>query len=177
MSSQECHAATCPSQCTTTCPKSMCVSPYLTFPGNANEALEFYTSVFGGKFEKHKYSDCPAESTCATAACEASKDKIMHASLHFGGNCIMLADVCPKSTQAYSVGTAIHVNICMTNINEMNKVFAALADGGTIEKPLHHHFWGATYGRVVDKFGILWGLNCKDEVKANEPSQSQSSVC
>ena len=169
MSSQQGNCESNAQTCNVHCNKSTALCPYLTFPGNASEALDFYASVFGGKTEKHKFSDCPSENQC-----EASKDKILHASLHFDGNCIMLADVCAK-TSTYTIGNAIHLNICMTNSGEMNKVFALLSEGGVVEKPLHHHFWGATYGKVVDKFGILWGLHCKDEVKPSEPSFSQSS--
>jgi len=39
---------------------------------------------------------------------------------------------------------------------EAERVFAALAEGGTVEAPLAKQFWGGTFGQLVDRFGIQW---------------------
>lgn len=34
----------------------------------------------------------------------------------------------------------------------------------TIEMPLQDMFWGDYFGRLVDRFGIRWMLNCANKV-------------
>jgi PhnB protein len=42
---------------------------------------------------------------------------------------------------------------------EGRRVFAALADGGTITMPLAETFWADVFGMVSDRFGTAWGVN------------------
>lgn len=37
-----------------------------------------------------------------------------------------------------------------------DRVFAALADGGSVTMPLDEAFWGERFGMLVDRFGIEW---------------------
>eukprot|EP01034_Spumella_vulgaris_P024354 gene24354-30683_t len=40
----------------------------------------------------------------------------------------------------------------------MTNVFDALAVGGEVYMPLAKQFWGATYGKLTDRFGIKWSV-------------------
>jgi PhnB protein len=40
-----------------------------------------------------------------------------------------------------------------------DRLFAQLADGGTITTPLGMQPWGDYYGKVTDRFGVQWMLN------------------
>jgi PhnB protein len=42
---------------------------------------------------------------------------------------------------------------------EGSRVFDALAAGGTITMPYSKQFWGASFGMLVDRFGIRWMVN------------------
>jgi PhnB protein len=42
---------------------------------------------------------------------------------------------------------------------EEDKLFTALAKGGSITMPLQDTFWGARFGMVRDRFGITWMFN------------------
>jgi PhnB protein len=50
------------------------LNPYLTFNGDAREAMEFYRSVFGGELNLNTFGDFGTPDA-------ALKDKIMHAQL------------------------------------------------------------------------------------------------
>jgi PhnB protein len=43
---------------------------------------------------------------------------------------------------------------------DTDKLFAALATGGSVDMPLSQQFWGGYFGILVDKFGIRWMFNC-----------------
>ena len=42
---------------------------------------------------------------------------------------------------------------------DVDRHFAALAEGGTVDEPLQDTFWGARFGMLVDRFGIHWMFN------------------
>ena len=49
-----------------------------------------------------------------------------------------------------------------SNTDDAERVFAALATGGTVKMPLEKTFWAARLGMLVDRFGIPWQLNCEE---------------
>jgi len=57
----------------------------------------------------------------------------------------------------------IAMSLDFSDLDEQEKVFAALAEGGSIMMPLEDTFWGAKFGMLTDKFGIEWMLNCNTE--------------
>jgi len=44
---------------------------------------------------------------------------------------------------------------------DAERVFEALAKGGTVRMPLQETFWAARFGMLVDQFGIPWMINCE----------------
>ena len=66
------------------------LNPYLTFNGDAREAMEFYRSVFGGELQLTTFAEFGAPDP-------AIADKIMHANLHTpAGYTLMASDTAPK---------------------------------------------------------------------------------
>ena len=54
----------------------MKINPYLNFPGNCEEAMKFYESVFGGKLTKIvRFKDMPMEGQEIPKGC---KNMVMH---------------------------------------------------------------------------------------------------
>jgi len=43
---------------------------------------------------------------------------------------------------------------------EAERIFAALADNGTVRMPIQETFWATRFGMLTDKFGIPWMINC-----------------
>lgn len=131
------------------------INPYLNFPGNSEEAFNFYKSVFGGDFigGVSRFADTPEGDKLSAA----EKQKVMHIALPIGkANMIMATDALESMGQKVSVGTNIHLSISTESEAEADKIFQALAKGGTITMPMDHMFWGAYFGMCTDKFGISW---------------------
>lgn len=66
------------------------LNPYLNFAGNAEEAFQFYKSVFGGEFQSVvRFKDMPMPGASIN---KADENKIMHISLPVGGQVLMASD-------------------------------------------------------------------------------------
>ena len=133
------------------------INPYLNFPGNTEEAFNFYKSVFGGEFTNlQRFKDMPQ----AGRMSEEDGEKIMHISLPMGKNNILMAtDVLLSMGQTMNVGNNFSLCIDTENEDEATRLFNALSVGGKIEMPLEKTFWGAFFGMFADKFGIQWMIN------------------
>ena len=138
--------------------------PYLSFPGNCEEALTFYKEALDGEIvQLGRYRESPMKSP------EEFKDKIIHARLRFGDALIMASDV--MNEHPLNLGENISLSVDCANVNQLEKSFPRMAEGGKITMPLQEQFWGAKFGMLTDKFGIHWMFNCemkKDENKPNE---------
>jgi PhnB protein len=133
------------------------LNPYLNFPGNTEEAFNFYKSVFGGEFMMiQRFKDTPE----AGRVSEKEKDKIMHIALPIGkGNILMATDALESMGHKVTAGTNFHLSISTDSEEETKKLFNALSAGGKVTVPLDKMFWGAYFGMLTDKFGIQWMVN------------------
>jgi PhnB protein len=133
------------------------VNPYLNFPGNTEEAFNFYKTVFGGEFAMVQRFGPNAGGQPIS---EKLQNKIMHISLPIGKNNILMGtDACEE--MGFSVHTGNNFYICLgpDSREESEKLFNALSAGGTVGMPLQDMFWGAYYGDCTDKYGIRWMIN------------------
>lgn len=130
----------------------MKLTPYIHFAGNAGEALNFYAAALGAEIVMlSRYGDSPMPVD------EDYKQKIIHARLVFEGNMIMISDAF-KGKEVSTNGN-VQLSMEMNDKAELEKVFAKMAEGGKITMPLQDQFWGATFGMLVDKFGVSWMFN------------------
>jgi PhnB protein len=44
---------------------------------------------------------------------------------------------------------------------DAERVFDALAEGGTVRMPLEETFWAVKFGMLTDRFGTPWMINCE----------------
>jgi PhnB protein len=143
------------------------INPYLNFPGNTEEAFNFYKSVFGGEFTNIvRFSDMP-EMPGMPPMDDASKNMIMHIGLQIGQNHLMATDAPASMGFNLVQGNSSYICIGPDNEDQAKKIFNALAEGGKIGQPLQMQVWGDLYGDLTDKFGIKWMVNYN-------PKQSQS---
>jgi PhnB protein len=63
-------------------------------------------------------------------------------------------------------GNNIYVNVDCESVDEIDRVFAALSEGGNVTMSLADAFWGTRFGMLVDKFGLHWVFNCELPKKA-----------
>ena len=134
------------------------VHSYLNFAGNAEEAFEFYRSVFGGEFSSLvRFGDMPIE---GVEIPDEDRGKIMHVSLPLGEDDILMAsDTLPSLGQELRPGNNVYVSVHPQSKEEADRIFNALSAGGEIEMPIADQMWGDYYGSFTDKFGVQWMVN------------------
>jgi len=135
-------------------------NPYLHFPGNTEEAFNFYKSVLGGEFIRTvRYKDLPQSDEDKMP--EAWLDKIMHIALPLGkGNILMGADaLLEREGHKFTFGDNFHIAISAESKDEADNLFNGLSDGGKIEMPIADSPWGSYFGMFADKFGVQWTVD------------------
>jgi PhnB protein len=53
------------------------------------------------------------------------------------------------------------VTLSIDRPTEADRVFAALADKGTVRMPIQETFWAQRFGMLTDQFGTPWMINCE----------------
>lgn len=134
------------------------MNPYLNFQGNAEEAFNFYKSVFGGEFQTvMRFGDMPGCDESPIA--ENEKNLIMHISLPVAGGALMASDAVESMGQNVSFGNNCYICISPASREESDRFFNGLSEGGKVEMPMSDTFWGAYFGTCTDKFGVQWMIN------------------
>lgn len=130
------------------------VNTYLNFPGNTEEAFNFYRSVFGGEFlTVMRFKDIPGDEKIP----DGIEDKIMHIALPLkNGNILMATDTIEEMGHKITKGTNFHISIGTDSKVEADQLYAALSEGGKKTQPMADQFWGDYFGMLTDKFGIQW---------------------
>ena len=136
----------------------MTVHPYLNFDGQAEEAFNFYRSVFGGEFTANmKMTDAPGSEGLP----EAEKNRTMHISLPIGKETILMAsDILPSAGHKLVNGNNLYISLSPDTREEADRLFIGLSKEGEIEMPMEDQFWGDYFGSFTDRFGIRWMVNC-----------------
>jgi len=131
------------------------LNPYLNFRGNAREAMEFYTSIFGGELAINTFGDFHASED------PSEQDKVMHAQLETASGYLFMGSDTPNHMD-YAPGVnnfSVSISGDADDDSELSGYFAKLAEGGTILQPLAAAPWGASFGMLQDRFGITWLVN------------------
>lgn len=130
------------------------INPYINFNGNAEEAFNFYKSVFGGEFASVvRFKDIAGPEFSIP---ENEAQNIMRIVLPIGGNTLIANDV-PKSMGPVSENeNRSKIAVSAESLEEAQKIFTGLSAGGTVEMPLGDSPWGTSFAMFRDKFGIEW---------------------
>jgi PhnB protein len=127
------------------------LNPYISFDGNARQAMEFYQDVFGGDLAVNTFAEFGAED-----APEA--DHIMHSQLETSsGFTLMGADQGPG--QEYNPGNTMAVSLSGTDAEELRGYWKQLSADGAVAVPLEEQMWGDEFGICIDQFGVSWMVN------------------
>lgn len=136
----------------------MQIVPYLIFNGNCREAFSCYHQHLGGTLEAMlPFGDSPE---CGDIPV-GWKDKIMHARLVVGSFALMASDNHPAYPYEGIKGCSISLNV--DSKAEAERLFNALAEGGSVQMPLGPTFWAASFGMFTDRFGVAWMVNCEQD--------------
>jgi PhnB protein len=119
------------------------INPHINFNGNAEEAFNFYKSVFGGEFSKvlHFKDD----------------NKIMLIALPIGKNNMLMANDVPEVMGRVNENeNRSKISISTDSKEEADRLFNGLSAGGKVEEPMGESPWGSYFGMFRDKYGIEW---------------------
>src|SRR4051794_22295380 len=128
------------------------ITPYLTFGGRCEEALEFYRKALGAEVEMLMRFDESPEPAPPGMLQPGFEKKIMHASFRVRGALLMASDGC--GDQSHFDGFRLPPP--RPTAAAARRAFDALAVGGSVQMPITRTFWSPCFGMVTDRFGLGW---------------------
>lgn len=127
----------------------MQLNPYLTFPGNAEEAMTYYADVLQGTL-----------SVMTFKAAGMDVPGIMHAALETPtGFHLYASDQFPGMGPDLVQGNNIQISLSGDDEAALRGFWEKFAADGEVVMPLEKQMWGDVYGLVTDKFAISWHVN------------------
>ena len=116
------------------------INPWINFNGNAEEAFDFYKSVFGGDVRK-VLND---------------KDEMMFITLPIGKDNKLIANNVPEGMGKVNENeNRSKIAVSTESKEEAEKIFNGLSSGGNVEVPMSDGM-GSYMGMFRDKYGIEW---------------------
>jgi PhnB protein len=142
------------------------INPYINFNGNAEEAFNFYKSVFGGEFATIvRFKDLESPEF---PIAENDANKLMRITLPIGGNTLIANDVPEAMGRVSENENRSKIAISAETKEEANKLFNGLSEGGAVEMPMAESPWGTYFAMFRDRYGIEWTV----EFNPNEDGQA-----
>jgi PhnB protein len=126
------------------------LNPYITFAGNARQAMEFYKSALGGELAMNTFAEFGNDGP--------DGDKIMHANLETPDGFALMASDTPPGMEEPS-GNNIAISLSGDDNDKLRAYWDQLTEGAKVTMPLERQVWGDEFGQFTDKFGIQWMVN------------------
>lgn len=125
------------------------VHPFLMFEGNANDAIDFYLSIFSNAeiVERKLYG--PGEA--------GPEGTVNRAIFSIAGQSIMCIDSFVKHDFTFTPSFSLFVD-CQTE-DEIRRLTTALSENGAVLMPLDSYGFSRLFTWVNDRFGVSWQLN------------------
>ena len=140
------------------------INPHINFNGNAEEAFNFYKSVFGGEFERIvRFKDI---SNADYPVPENEANKIMHIALPIGNTSLMANDVPDFLGRVSENENRSKIFVSTESKEEADKIFNGLSAGGSVEMPIDESPWGTYFAMFRDKYGIEWMVEFESKTNA-----------
>ena len=138
------------------------INPYINFNGNAEEAFNFYKSVFGGEFGSIvRFKDLASHEF---SIADEDANKIMRITLPIGKNILIANDVPASLGPVNENENRSKISVSAQSREEADKIFSGLSVGGTIEMPMDESPWGTYFAMFRDQFGIEWTVEFDSNV-------------
>lgn len=125
------------------------ITPFLMFQGNAEEAMNYYTSIIEESeiIRISRYG--PNEA--------GDEGSVRQAVFTLKGNEYMCIDSNVKHEFSFTPSFSLFI-ICDTE-EEINELYEKLIDGGKALMSLDNYGFSKKFGWIVDKFGVSWQFN------------------
>jgi predicted 3-demethylubiquinone-9 3-methyltransferase (glyoxalase superfamily) len=128
-------------------------TPFLMFAGRAEEAMNYYTSIFDRSEIVSIQRYGPGQ-----AGAEGS---VLHATFALNGQTFMCID--SNVQHGFTFTPAISFYVTCDTEAEIDHAFAKLAEGGAVLMPLGAYPFSQKFGWVADKFGVTWQLSLEPQ--------------
>lgn len=139
------------------------LNPYLSFRDNAREAMEFYTSVFGGELSVSTFGEMNASEDPSEAG------KIMHGQLVTPNKLVLMGSDTPNTMEHTGNNAQISLSGGPEDDAELRGYWDRLAEGATVLEALQTAPWGDAFGMLTDRFGTLWMINISAGAAGAQP--------
>ena len=125
------------------------ISPFLMFQdGAAETAMNFYVSLFPGSSIQSIARFGPEG--------PGKEGTVMTGILDLNGQTILFLDSPVK--HAFTFTPAISLFVACESVEEIDRLFAALSDGGQVLMGLDAYPFAQRFGWTNDRFGVSWRL-------------------
>lgn len=128
---------------------------HLHFKGQCREAFETYARIFGGEIE---FAMTYGQTPDAAQTSAAVRDLIVHARVRLGDQYLL---GCDPPQDHFKAPQGFNVMAAVDDPAEAERIFRALAAGGTVGMEFGQTFWAYRFGMCTDRFGIQWMINCE----------------
>lgn len=136
---------------------------YLFFSGDCREAMTRYQEIMGGQLDIMTMGDMPPGNEMPGA----EPHHVMHAALTIGDALLMASDD-PTGDGGPKTGMCVHFT--GEDVDDAQRVFDTLAEGGEVQMPFAPVFWAPGFGALVDRFGVPWMVSAPGVEGAMPPS-------
>lgn len=126
------------------------LTTYLFFNGNCKEAMEFYSSCFGGKLTQTPVGQSPMKSFFP----DSLQNRIVNARLVNETVDISASDWL-RPAQTPIQGNMVCLYLSGGKPGHLKDLFDKLSTGANVTDPLKQQSFGL-YGALTDKFGVRW---------------------
>ncbi|GIP27012.1 VOC family protein [Paenibacillus sp. J23TS9] len=126
------------------------ITPFLMFEGQAEEAMNYYTSIF----EPSEITSISRYGANETGA----EGTVQQATFSLKGQNLMCIDSNIK--HGFSFTPSISLFVTCDSDEEISEIFNKLSEGGgSVLMPLAAYPFANKFGWVQDKYGISWQLS------------------
>ncbi len=116
------------------------INPWINFNGNAEEAFDFYQSIFGGEIQKELDEN----------------NNLMFIRLPIGAQNTLISNNVPEELgKVNERENRSKIDVSTDNKEEAERIFNGLSQGGEVEVPMSEGM-GMFFGMLRDKYGIEW---------------------
>lgn len=122
---------------------SPAITTCLMFSGKAEEAINFYTSLF--------------DDGVVTSIFHHNDGTVMFATYTLKGQMFMAMDNANRDEHPFTPAMSLFVS-CDSE-EEIERVFQKLSEDGTVLMPLTSYPFSKKFAWVEDKYGVSWQLN------------------
>ncbi|RPI72249.1 MAG: VOC family protein [Ignavibacteriales bacterium] len=136
------------------------ITPFLWFDHQAEEAVNFYVSLF----KNSKVGTIARYNEAAAAATGKPAGSVMTIGFQLDGNEFTAINGGP----AFKFNPSVSLVVLSKNEKEIDDLWKKLIDGGKVLMELDKYDWSKKYGWLEDKYGLSWQLMItEDEIKHN----------